>query len=268
MDFIKLHGLGNDFIVTESSQLFSDSDVSFLCDRHKGIGADGIMVVRSHLSGVFKIEMRNADGSNAAMCGNGIRCVVRYCYLRGLISNEVTESMFTVFGREIVCSTSDQGKNVRVNMGMPSFEPSSLPLTRTTEIINEAISVDSGTFVIGTAVAVGSPHFIVFDRDRDIPLMQELERNKIFKDRSNIEFVQIVRRNLAKVSVWERGAGETLACGTGACAVLAAGVRSDRMDRIAEIELPGGTLLIEWPADNGPIYMTGPAEEVYRGIWN
>ncbi|MCR4425493.1 MAG: diaminopimelate epimerase [Firmicutes bacterium] len=270
MEFIKMHGLGNDFVIT-FCRTEDEADTLLvaaprLCDRHFGIGADGVIAVM--LSAVADIRMRtfNPDGSEAQMCGNAIRCVARAVeehwtadLARGLASGDPLR-VETLGGLKRVWVT-DRGPGawrVRVDMGEPSF--GQVPQ------VEQEFDI-GGRKVVLTLVSMGNPHAVTFvprlDRAQMLEMGPRIETSEHFPDRTNVEFVSVAGDTL-HVLVWERGAGPTLACGTGACASLVAAARTGRSSRRAAVELPGGLLEVEWAQDNH-VYMTGAAEEVFTG---
>lgn len=276
-----MHGIGNDFVVIgalDELPLPEDrlSDFAlFVCDRHFGVGADGVIWVLPSQVADFKMRIFNPDGSEAEMCGNGIRCAAKWFYDRDYAKGSAIR-VETLAGIKTVWVQGRGGKAiaVTVDMGEPIFEPSLIPtkLGEGSEAIEVPLDVEGfGTYLV-SAVSMGNPHCVAFVNDVDnFPVEKvgpQIEHHPAFPKRTNVEFVQILSRSEMKVRVWERGAGLTLACGTGACASLAVSARIGKTDRKAAVHLPGGTLTIEW-RDDGRIYMTGPAVEVFRGelVW-
>ncbi len=275
--FVKMHGIGNDFVVIgalDGLPLPEDhlsEFAQFVCDRHFGVGADGVLWVLPSSIADFQMRIFNPDGSEAEMCGNGIRCAVKWFYDRDYAKGEVVR-VETKGGVKTVWVAAKDGKAVAVtvDMGVPVFQPNRIPTTLSEgeEVLEVPLSVEGlGTFVV-SAVSMGNPHCVVFTETVDeVPLEAigpRLEHHPAFPQRTNVEFVQVLSPNELKVRVWERGAGITLACGTGACAALAVAAKTGRASRKATIHLPGGDLDIEWREDNH-LYMTGPAVEVFRG---
>ena len=272
--FIRLEGCGNSFTVIadlEGALLQSVGEVTpfarALQDRNFGWPGDGALFVRRSKVAEFEMVGRNPDGSAMGMCGNGIRCVTRALYLWGEVPAAKDCIAFEVEGRRIVCRTQDQGRQVQVDMGAPSFAPVSIPVDSEGEFVEQVIEIEGRRF-IATAVSMGNPHCVIFDEtvsDGDFhhfgPL---LEHHPLFPRRANIEFVTIVSPSQVRVRVWERGAGPTLACGTGACAVVAAGVRCGRLERKVRVLLPGGALQVEITAATA--LLTGPACEMGSGV--
>ena len=272
--FWKLEGCGNSFIVIggEASVGQLSEFSRCVCDPHFGIGADGLMVVRGRAGDrTLEIDMINPDGSPMGMCGNGIRCVVRYLYLeRWAPWGTPSSFQFQVGPRRIECSTGDDGRTVRVVMGRPSLEPDDLPVISPHPIIDEPLG-HGGLDLLMTAVSMGNPHCVIFVPELDaIDLAQHgpvLEHHPRFPQRVNVEFAQILSSDCIRVKVWERGAGPTLACGTGACATAVAAVITERAGRSVRVELPGGELKVEWKDNQSDVVMTGPASEICRGLW-
>lgn len=275
--FVKMHGTGNDFVVIGALDELPLPDeelgefARFVCDRHFGIGADGVIWVLPSKVADFKMRIFNPDGSEAEMCGNGIRCAVKWFYDRDYAKGSSVQ-VETLAGIKTVWVQERDGKaaTVTVDMGEPVFDPTLIPTTLSegNEAIEVPLNVESvGTYVV-SAVSMGNPHCVIFVEDVDnFPVETvgpKIEHHPAFPKRTNVEFVQVLSPEEMRVRVWERGAGLTLACGTGACAALAIATRTGRAERKAKVHLPGGTLVIEWRND-GRIYMTGPAVEVFRG---
>ena len=276
MEFIKMHGLGNDFIVLDyfarqALNLDYPRLARELCHRQLGIGADGLIVVLP--SGVADARMRiiNQDGSEAEMCGNGIRCCARYLYERGYVRrNPLTiETLAGVLTLQLAI-LADQVKAVRVDMGQPVLAGPLIPVASTAEPVVAARLEAAGREFVFTAVSMGNPHCVIFGgqlSERDFQMFgPAIERHDLFPRRTNVEFVQVDSPAELTVRVWERGAGPTLACGTGACAAAVAASLNSLAERQVTVHLPGGDLLVEWAADNH-VYMTGPASYVFRGEW-
>lgn len=275
MQFVKMQGIGNDFIVVnaiesplEESRLEAISKQ--INDRKFGIGGDGLVLVLPSKTAQFKMRMFNPDGSEAEMCGNGIRCFAKYVFDRKL-HTDTNLSVETLAGVKTLKLYAKSGKVewVRVDMGSPRLKRSEIPMRgeEAERVVAEALKVDGQKFDI-TAVSMGNPHAIIFeDKLEAIPLAKwgsQVENHKAFPQRTNVHFVNV--RNVGEVEMrtWERGAGETLACGTGACAVAVACVLNGKTNRDVELHLPGGNLRVEWTGDNR-VLMTGPAEEVFTG---
>ncbi|MHB9026304.1 MAG: diaminopimelate epimerase [Armatimonadota bacterium] len=275
MEFVKMHGLGNDFIIVDCithaysvPQLVEAAPA--LCDRHFGIGGDGLVLVMPGSEADFRMRIINSDGSEAEMCGNGIRCFAKYVYEHGLTekTNLVVETLAGPI-TPVISLKDNQVQAVRVDMGEPRLERAQIPMNGPAgQVVNEPLSIDSETYWV-TAVSMGNPHAVIFVSDvESFPVDTvgpRIETNPAFPRKTNVEFVQVLSPTHLKMRVWERGAGITLACGTGACATLVAAVLTDNAGRSATVELPGGPLHIVWNAEDNRVYMTGPAEEVFAG---
>lgn len=273
--FTKMHGLGNDYVYidcySKDVNLGNISDLAkFMSNRHFGIGSDGIILICKSDIADFKMRMFNFDGSEAEMCGNGIRCVGKFVYDKGL-TNKKTVKIETLAGIKILNLNVKDGKvqTVRVDMGEPIFNPKKIPVNFENEPVRglkiKAIDKEFNF----TCVSMGNPHAIAiiedtkrFDIEKYGPI---LEVDEHFPKRSNIEFIEIVDKENVKMRVWERGAGETLACGTGACATAVACNINGLTERKVNIELLGGTLEIDWDEETNHVFMTGPATTVFEG---
>jgi diaminopimelate epimerase len=276
MKFTKMHGLGNDFILFDGrNEKVQDIDwpamTPKLCDRNFGIGADGVILVLCSDKADFEMRIFNADGSEPEMCGNGIRCFAKYIFDTATDKKEVI-SVFTKAGIKLPVVETDKGRitGIEVDMGEPVLQRNKIPMIGkdAAQVVNEKIKVNGKEFSF-TAVSMGNPHAVIYVDDvegMDIAAVGPLiENDPLFPERTNVEFVQIGSPKEATARVWERGVGETLACGTGACAVLVAGVLNKKMERHGVIHLPGGALEIEWEEDTGHVLMTGPATTVFQG---
>jgi diaminopimelate epimerase len=267
LEFTKMQGLGNDFILlddmSEGLEL-TPEQVRHLCDRHFGVGADGVIAVSPSSRADLKMRVFNPDGSEAEMCGNGIRCFALYARDRGLVPGPEL-SVETLAG---IIRPRIDGKTVTVDMGEPEFDPEKIPVNLPGEVIDYPV-VFAGRKVEITCVSMGNPHCVIFRDPGEEPPVAELgpliEIDPLFPERTNVEFVAVLNDRELDFRVWERGAGMTLACGTGACAALAAAARTGRTGRKALVRLPGGDLDIEW-RENNRIFMTGPAVEVFTGV--
>ena len=266
-----MHGAGNDYIYINGIESCPDNlgELSKrLSDRHKGIGSDGLVVILPSDVADFKMRMFNADGSEGKMCGNASRCIGKYVYDKGM-TKKTTVSLETLSGIKILkLHIAEDGKvgSVTVDMGEPELEPAAIPvLSESIKAI--PVSAKGMDFEI-TAVSMGNPHGVIFcDNPKNVDVHgigSEIENLPIFPERVNVEFVSILNANELQMRVWERGSGETMACGTGACASLVAAVVNGKCSRNATIHLLGGDLQIEWASDNH-IYMTGPAEIAFEG---
>ena len=277
IDFVKMHGLGNDFILIDclSKSLGDSSFLSILakklCDRNFGIGADGLMLILPSSNKDLKMRIFNSDGSEAQMCGNGIRCFAKYVYENKLISKIkfTVETLAGIITPELIFKDKEIS-GIKVDMGIPKLKRREIPMVGkdTSTVVNETLKINSEqTFKI-TCVSMGNPHCITFVDDvQSIPVNEigpKIENHPLFPEKTNVEFIQVLNKQEINFRVWERGVGETLACGTGACAALVASVLNKKTDREATIHLSGGDLHIHW-ADDEHIYMTGPAELVFKG---
>jgi diaminopimelate epimerase len=279
MEFSKYHGLGNDFILLDNRHqlepVLSPADAVAWCDRHFGIGADGVIFALPGQNGTdYTMRIYNSDGSEPEMCGNGIRCMAKF--LETLESNDGkapsaphTYRIHTLAG--LIAPTLQPDGQVTVDMGPPYLLAQEIPTTLAVaedKVVDVPLAVSGQTWQV-TCVSMGNPHCITFVEDVAAIDLEHLgpqfEHHLAFPQRINTEFIQVVRPDYLKMRVWERGAGITLACGTGACAALVAGVLNGVCDRAATVELPGGPLHIEWKAADNRVYMTGPAELVFRG---
>ncbi|MDP7033799.1 MAG: diaminopimelate epimerase [Planctomycetota bacterium] len=274
MPFIKMQGIGNDYVYIDE-KVCSVSDPSALSiqlsNRHTGIGSDGLILIGPSESADARMQMWNADGSQAQMCGNGIRCVAKYLADSGQVSTNTftIETLGGVKNIEVHRQGGDV-KQVSVDMGLPGLDRADIPMVGPPGRVIEEELEQSGERWQITAVSMGNPHIVVFvDDPRSYPVESVgpiLESHPSFPQRTNVHFAQIIHSQEIRMRAWERGSGETQACGTGACAVLVAGALTQRTERQAKIHLPGGELQIEW-LPSGRIRMTGPAVEVFRGTF-
>ena len=273
MKFTKMQGIGNDYVYVNCFQETVEHPgevAKLVSDRHFGIGSDGLILIKPSDVADFEMDMYNSDGSRGAMCGNGIRCVAKYVYDYGL-TEKTSITVNTVSGIKYLDLTIENGKavQIRVNMGAPILEPSRIPVISEKEIvIDEPILADGKEYRI-TAVSMGNPHAVIYIEDVngfDIEKIgPQFEHHPIFPDRVNTEFVKVLDRNTVEMRVWERGAGETLACGTGACAVAVASILNGLTEDEVTVKLLGGDLKIYWDRKENLVYMTGPAEVVFDG---
>ena len=279
MRFTKMHGAGNDYVYVDCFAQPMPADPANLArrvsDRHCGIGGDGLILICPSRQADARMRMFNADGSEAEMCGNGIRCVAKYVYDHGLC-RKPTLLIETAAGVRTLELAIAGGlvEQVRVDMGEPILQPERIPTTLD-KIAPADAAVDVPLAVAGqelrvTCVSMGNPHCITFvDRLSDrwvLEIGPQIETDPHFPQRTNAEFVEVISPKEVRVRVWERGSGETMACGTGACAVCVAGVSTHRTGRRLLAHLPGGDLQLHW-ADNNHVYLTGPAIEVFQGEW-
>lgn len=273
MKFTKMQGLGNDYVYVNCFQekIENPSELSIkVSDRHFGIGADGLILIKPSDVADFEMEMYNADGSQGAMCGNGIRCVAKYVYDYGL-TDKTSITVNTKSGIKYLDLTIENGKavQIRVNMGAPILEASRIPVVSSKErVINEPVIVDGKEYHI-TAVSMGNPHAVTYIDDvKGLEIEKigpQFENHEIFPDRVNTEFVKVLDSHTVEMRVWERGSGETLACGTGACAVAVASILNGLTEEEVTVKLLGGDLKIRWDRQENLVYMTGPAEVVFDG---
>lgn len=273
MKFVKMHGLGNDFVIMQANN-WNEADrfqpmAAFVCDRHIGVGADGLVVMGPHKDQDIFMRIFNPDGSEPEMCGNAIRCVTRYAYEQGIVQQS-SISVRTLAGIRYpsVILADNQVKAIKVDMGEPYLTREQIPMAGPGSN-QDSITIDNKDLGL-TAVSMGNPHCIIFVDDVDkVPVGQwgpVIENHSLFPARTNVEFVQVIGPREVSMRVWERGAGITLACGTGACATLVAAVLNNKTDRQAIVHLLGGDLFIEWDAGNNHVYMTGEAVHVFEGI--
>lgn len=278
MKFTKMHGCGNDYIYVDGAREQVDAQskpelVRRLSDRHFGIGGDGVIFINPSREADFEMEMYNMDGSRAEMCGNGIRCVAKFVYDKHL-TDKTRLSVISCGKIKYLDLTVQDGKvsTVRVNMGAPILEAADIPVVSLKgdreRVIGEEIQVDGETWKM-TCVSMGNPHAVVFVDDvSDFPLERTgpmFENHPRFPRRVNTEFVKVIDREHVEMRVWERGTGETLACGTGACAVAVACVLNGLTGEEVCVRLPGGVLQIRWDRRENLVYMTGSADMVFEG---
>lgn len=274
MKFTKMHGAGNDYVYVNCfEETVSDPAETAIkvSNRNFGIGSDGLILIMPSDKADVRMRMFNSDGSESEMCGNGIRCVAKYAYDHGIVAKtEITaETGAGVLTLQLFPNAANKVDRVRVNMGPPRLSREEIPMNGTpvAQVVAEELTVLDKTFKI-TCVSMGNPHCIIYVDDVDSfpvavygPL---IENHQLFPRRTNVEFIQIISRTEVKQRTWERGAGETLACGTGASAVCVAGVLNNVTDRKILNHLAGGDLELEW-VEGGPVFMTGPAAEVFSG---
>ena len=273
MKFTKMHGIGNDYVYVncfkETVEHPSEMAIK-VSDRHFGIGSDGLILIKPSEVADGKMEMYNADGSQGAMCGNGIRCVAKYMYDYG-ITDKTSISVETKSGIKYLDLTIKDGKvdTVKVNMGTPILKAVDIPVRSEKEqVIDEPVMVDGKEWKI-TCVSMGNPHAITYVDDvKNLEIEKigpKFENHEIFPDRVNTEFVRVIDRNTVEMRVWERGSGETLACGTGACAVAVSSILNGLTEEEVTVKLLGGDLKIFWDRTENKVYMTGSATTVFDG---
>ena len=275
MRFTKMHGAGNDYVYLDCFQQTLPPDVPALArsisDRHTGVGADGLIAIEPSEVADARMRMWNADGSRAEMCGNGVRCVAKYLYDHGIVRRE---ELTVETGRGVLALRLflEQGlvAHVRVNMGAPIFAAAQIPTTLPGDPPTDAPLEIGGRTVQGTCLSMGNPHCVVFVDELTDEWVQgwgpQIERHPAFPNRVNVGFAQVITPTQLLLRVWERGSGETQACGTGACAAAVAGGLTGRCERRVTCRLPGGDLELEW-AGSSEVYLTGPAVEVFTGEW-
>ena len=289
MRFTKMHGLGNDYVYVSTFAEATPADPAALSvrvsDRHFGIGSDGLILIAPSEVADARMRMFNADGSESEMCGNGLRCVAKYVHDHGIA---VKPRLTLETGRGVLTVDLEvrngKAERVRVNMGAPILEAARIPTTLTGDLVVDVPLIDlPRTLPVGwaaacgldprmTCVSMGNPHVVIYCGDVAGVTLDlvgpALENAAVFPQRINVHFVQVHAPGEATVRTWERGSGVTLACGTGACAVAVAGVLTGRTGRKLLAHLPGGDLELEWADDAGPVFMTGPATEVFSGVWD
>lgn len=274
MKFSKWQGCGNDFVLINCLQDKVADYAAFaqeVCDRHYGVGADGILVVEPSVKADFRMRIFNTDGSEAEMCGNGIRCFARYLYDSHLTDKKefTVETGAGVLVPRLIFE-GDTVSGVRVDMGEPILEGDEIPVKGfcRRHVVNEKLTVNGKDYAM-TCVSMGNPHCVIYVDDAEGFPIHELgssfEHHPAFPRKTNTEFVEVKDRGHVRMRVWERGAAVTLACGTGSCATAVAGVLTGRTDRSVEVQLDGGTLHVEWDEASNHVFMTGPAELVFTG---
>ena len=275
--FAKMHGAGNDYVYVNCFEETVADPVSLarqVSNRNFGIGSDGLILIMPSEVADVRMRMFNSDGSESEMCGNGIRCVAKYAFDHGLVDQKVitVETGAGILNLMLFTNEADQVERVRVNMGRPRLTRGEIPMTGSPEeqVINTELKVLDRTFHI-TCVSMGNPHCVIFvDNVAEFPLAKygpAIENHPLFPNRTNVEFVEVISPTEIKQRTWERGAGETLACGTGSSAVTVAGVLNERTERHLLNHLLGGDLEMEW-AEDGSVFMTGPAVQVFEGVFD
>ena len=274
MKFTKMQGLGNDYVYVNCFEEKIENPPAvarYVSDRHFGIGSDGLIMINPSEVADFEMEMYNSDGSRGEMCGNGIRCVAKYVYDYGL-TDKTQISVETLGGIKYLDLTVEDGKVVlvKVDMGKPELKSDLIPIISENEkVIDEPIEVDGQVYHM-TGVSMGNPHTVIYVDDvKNLDLEKigpKFENHERFPKRINTEFVHCIDRNTVEMRVWERGSGETLACGTGACAVAVASILNNLTDTRVTVKLLGGDLQIEWDREKDHVFMTGPAKVVFDGV--
>ncbi|SMB94549.1 diaminopimelate epimerase [Thermanaeromonas toyohensis ToBE] len=273
--FTKMHGLGNDFVLVNGFRERIERDMAELarrlCDRRFGVGSDGLIFLLPSQVADLKMRMFNPDGSEAEMCGNGIRCLARLAYEEGLVQGRVirVETLAGIVVPELILE-GDKVSQVRVDMGEPRFFRREIPMLGEGDTAIEAPLEVNGEIWEATCLSMGNPHCVIFvPRIEEAPVTElgpKLEYHPLFPQRTNVEFIEVQNPGEIKMRVWERGAGETLACGSGACAAVVASALTGRTKRKVVVHLPAGDLQIEWAANNH-VFMSGPAARVFEGLY-
>lgn len=275
MKFTKMQGLGNDFVIIDAREQKLAEDIGswskFLCDRHFGIGADGVMLVLPSAVADIRMRIINSDGSEAEMCGNGIRCFAKYVYEEGIVSKKrmTVETLAGTMVPEVTVNEHDVVQMVKVDMGEPILQRELIPMTGSGEqVVDETIMIGQVPFQV-TAVSMGNPHCVTFVDDIKAAEIEtfgpQIEISADFPKKTNVEFVQVISEEEVIMRVWERGASITMACGTGACATAVACVLNKLTDRTVTVHLDGGDLQIYWDQATNHVFMTGPAVTVFAG---
>jgi diaminopimelate epimerase len=275
MKFTKMHGTGNDYIYINGFIEMIEDPSAFAIqysDRHKGIGSDGLVLIQPSNDCDFRMRMFNADGSESEMCGNASRCIGKYVYDKKLTDKtEITlETLAGVKHLKLFVGEDNAVEMVTVDMGEPILEASQIPTTiQKEQVLNEPIQFNAEVSYSVTCVSMGNPHTVIFTENIDDLDLKKIgpiiENSSIFPRRTNTEFIEIVSKERMRMRVWERGSGETMACGTGACAAVVAGILNGLSARKTTVELIGGELTIEWNAFDNRVYLTGSASTVYEG---
>jgi diaminopimelate epimerase len=274
MNFTKMHGAGNDYVYVNcfAEKVEHPEQVAIkVSNRNFGIGSDGLILIMPSTKADVRMRMFNSDGSESEMCGNGIRCVAKYAYDHGIVNSKeiAAETGAGILTLQLFTNGQNKVDRVRVNMGKPRIKRSEIPMigADSDKVVNEPLNILHTTFQI-TCASMGNPHCVIFVDDVASFQVEKygplIENHELFPRRTNVEFVQIISRTEVRQRTWERGAGETLACGTGASAVCVAGVLNGLTEKKILNHLSGGDLELEW-ADDGNLYMTGPAVEVFSG---
>ncbi|MDA3899487.1 MAG: diaminopimelate epimerase [Spirochaetes bacterium] len=276
MKFLKIHGIGNDYVYIDAitNSISKPSEIAVkISDRHFGVGSDGLILLLESKKADFKMRMFNSDGSEAEMCGNGIRGLAKMIFDHGFSKKKQLsiETLAGILELDLIIH-DNKVSQVTVNMGEPILEREKIPMIgEPGHVIDETIELEDSVKFEVTTVSVGNPHAVIFVEDVDnFPIEKYgplIENHPLFPARINVEFVKVVSQNEAHQRTWERGSGETLACGTGATAVTVAGVLSGRLDSQSTIHLRGGDLMIRWDKPSNQLFMTGGATEVFKGEW-
>lgn len=275
MKFTKMHGIGNDYIYVNTLDEFVADPPALavaMSRPHFGVGADGLVLIGASDTADFDMRMFNADGSEGEMCGNAVRCIAKYVYERGL-TQKTTLTLATKAGIKTLDLRIDAGQvtQVRVDMGKPMLAPAAIPVDLPGErVIDQPIAIGGQTWRM-SCVSMGNPHAVIFVDDPSTfdvhGIGRQIERHPLFPRRTNVEFVRVHSREQLEMRVWERGSGETLACGTGAAAVVVAAVLNARTERSVRVKLLGGELHVHWDEADNHVYQSGPASFVFDGVW-
>lgn len=272
MKFTKMHGNGNDFILIEDleNKLKDESTLAKkLCHRNFGIGADGLLIVRKSISADIKMTIINSDGSLANMCGNGIRCFAKYVFENNMVPKNESISIETDDGIKTAYLKTDKNevKEVTINMGIPTYTPKDIPVLLNNEVLSEKVTIENKDYIINT-ILLGVPHTVIFGAMKDFSVEEgkAIEKYELFPKGTNVNFCEVINENKIKVMTWERGAGATLACGTGSCASVVVANKLGLVNNKVTVEIPGGILSVELSEEG--VYMTGPAVTSFVGEYN
>jgi len=275
MKFTKMQGCGNDYVYVNGFEetVENPSEVAIkISDRHFGVGSDGLVLILPSETSDFRMQMFNADGSEAEMCGNAIRCVGKYVYDHKMIDEKIL-TIETLAGEKKIELTIEEGQvtYARVDMGEPILEAKRIPVvSELTPVVGQLITIDQRAYA-ATCVSMGNPHAVFFvneiTEDHVHRLGPIIEKDEQFPNKTNVEFVKVIDEANLEMRVWERGSGETLACGTGACATAVAAILNKKAGRKVTVHLLGGDLMIEWNETSNHVFLSGPAETVFNGIW-
>ncbi len=268
-EFTKMHALGNDFVIIDGVEKvvsFDPTQAKIIADRHTGIGCDQILLVNNASENSFNFRIYNADGSESAQCGNGARCVGRLLHDRGYLTGG--EFFLKTSAEDMLCHVN--GSEISVALGVPRFRPSEVPFISESERPTYELEVN-GDNIQFSALSIGNPHAVILVEDVETAPVAEtgpiVESHPRFPERTNVGYLQVVSRSEIRLRVFERGVGETFACGSGAGAAVVAGIRLGFLDHLVEVKLTAGSLFVEWEGSDRPVYLSGPASYVYEGRW-
>ncbi len=269
-EFTKMHALGNDFVIIDGVEKvvsFDPTQAKIIADRHTGIGCDQILLVNNASENSFNFRIYNADGSESAQCGNGARCVGRLLHDRGYLTGE--KFFLRTSAEDMLCHVN--GSEITVALGVPKFKPSDVPFISEFEQPTYKLEVN-GDNIQFSALSIGNPHAVILVEDvKTAPVAKtgpQIESHPRFPERTNVGYLQVVSKSVARLRVFERGVGETFACGSGAGAAVVAGIRLGLLDHSVEVKLTAGSLFVEWQGSDRPVHLSGPASYVYEGRWN